>query len=195
MSYSLAIDSSSTKLQYCLWNKKEQSIIKNYSFLSDKHILKLPELIEYFKKQGVKIEEIEDVFIGIGPGNFSSIRIGVSFLKGLFFKQELYGVPSSLALVRSFQHDSIVLCPAGRELCFVSKFLCQEGKLIKNEHGLIDRKSIVKLPAENLLSYDQGILDDFPLVSRVEMDLSFWRKIDKKDFLFSNEILYLRSAV
>ena len=40
-------------------------------------------LLELFKKNGIKLEEVNNIFVNQGPGKFSSIRISISIAKAI----------------------------------------------------------------------------------------------------------------
>ena len=44
-------------------------------------------LFNFIKEKNIKIEEVDNIFINHGPGNFSSIRISISTVKALCFSK------------------------------------------------------------------------------------------------------------
>ena len=54
-------------------------------------------IIKILKSNKLKIQEITNIFVNIGPGNFSGIRASVSACKALSISQKinLYGFTSS----------------------------------------------------------------------------------------------------
>ena len=53
-------------------------------------------LLNFLKKNKTQINELQNIFVNQGPGNFSGIRISISMAKGLAFanKINLYGFSS-----------------------------------------------------------------------------------------------------
>ena len=50
-------------------------------------------ILDFFKKNEIKLNEIQNIFINQGPGSFSGIRVSLSIAKGisLFNNIELFG--------------------------------------------------------------------------------------------------------
>jgi len=42
-----------------------------------------PALMELLKRAEVKISELQALSVAIGPGSFTSLRVGLAFVKGL----------------------------------------------------------------------------------------------------------------
>lgn len=62
----------------------DNDILSEYSIPTQKHAEVLPQLIDKTLKKGKKtIPEIDLYGISIGPGSFTSLRVGLSFIKGL----------------------------------------------------------------------------------------------------------------
>ena len=67
---------------------------------------------ELLRETGVKPDELDAVAVGMGPGSYTGLRIGVSFAKGL-----CYGLNIPLLAVDS----SVVLFAGNGELCGFSR--------------------------------------------------------------------------
>src|ERR1700722_2253490 len=70
------------------------------------HGADLPELVDaVISAAGLHFKDIAGVAVGIGPGSFTGLRVGVSYVKGLALaaKLKVAGVPSL---------DAIALCAA-----------------------------------------------------------------------------------
>jgi tRNA threonylcarbamoyladenosine biosynthesis protein TsaB len=71
------------------------------------HGADLPELVEALMGEaGLKFKDLAGIAVGIGPGSFTGLRVGVSYVKGLALaaRIKVAGVPSL---------DAIALCAAG----------------------------------------------------------------------------------
>ncbi|PJC47821.1 MAG: tRNA (adenosine(37)-N6)-threonylcarbamoyltransferase complex dimerization subunit type 1 TsaB, partial [Candidatus Omnitrophica bacterium CG_4_9_14_0_2_um_filter_42_8] len=84
----LGIDTSSKFLNIALSENKD--IIKEGSYLLDrKHASRLvPKIKELLRKSRVSINKIDAFIIGLGPGSFTGLRIGVSAIKGFCVASE-----------------------------------------------------------------------------------------------------------
>mgnify|MGYP001575620522 CR=1 FL=1 len=78
----LGVDTSSKFLSIAL--SEDKDIIKEESHLLDrKHASELvPKIKELLKKSKVPINKVDAFIIGLGPGSFTGLRIGVSAIKG-----------------------------------------------------------------------------------------------------------------
>ena len=78
----LGIDTSSKFLSIAV--SEDKNIIKEESYLLDRqHSSQLvPKIKELLKKSRLSIKKIDGFVIGIGPGSFTGLRIGVSTVKG-----------------------------------------------------------------------------------------------------------------
>ncbi|MEK6732254.1 MAG: tRNA (adenosine(37)-N6)-threonylcarbamoyltransferase complex dimerization subunit type 1 TsaB [Candidatus Omnitrophota bacterium] len=78
----LGIDTSSKFLSIAV--SEDKNIIKEESYLLDRqHSSQLvPKIKELIKKSRLSIKKIDGFVIGIGPGSFTGLRIGVSTVKG-----------------------------------------------------------------------------------------------------------------
>ena len=78
----LGIDTSSKFLSIAV--SEDKNIIKEESYLLDRqHSSQLvPKIKELIEKSRLSIKKIDGFVIGIGPGSFTGLRIGVSTVKG-----------------------------------------------------------------------------------------------------------------
>ena len=76
----------------------------------------LPRMLqELMAKGGLSLEQIDGVVIGVGPGSFTGIKIGLSFAYGLKKacpRLELTGVSALRALSRHQAHGGLSVLPA-----------------------------------------------------------------------------------
>ncbi len=99
----------------------------------------IPLLSEMLKKQKLSLQDIDEIIIGIGPGSYTGVRIGVTVAKmiGYLNKIKVYSV-SSLALIASASSEEYIIpyIDARRGNAFMAVMKQSNGKLqfIKNEH-------------------------------------------------------------
>lgn len=108
----LAIDTSTKIASIALYEESE--VRSEHSWHShDNHTVELmPNLVRMLKQQGVGLRELTGVAVGVGPGSFTGIRIGMSVAKGLSLALELpiVGVPSLDVLAYGQLYQDLSIC-------------------------------------------------------------------------------------
>lgn len=86
----LAIDTSTPQIGLALY--KDHRVIAEQNWSSDRmHTVELaPSVLELLRRCGSSVEDVEGIGVAIGPGSFTSLRVGLSFVKGLSFAR---GIP------------------------------------------------------------------------------------------------------
>ena len=197
MNYSLAIDTSTKNLLYKVWDENHCPISLDIEFDSEKNILNLPKILLTLQKYHINWEDISSILIGIGPGNFSGIRIGIAFVKALSIQSNItcYGIPTGLSFLPKENGNYVTIFSGGYKDFLISYFEQKNGVIVNHTHKLIPRNEIYKLKADYYFSYLEPTEIDLPsnVLSQCDMDLLNWERFKQKEFLFSNEILYVRS--
>jgi tRNA threonylcarbamoyl adenosine modification protein YeaZ len=79
----------------------------------------LPEINDAVKKVGLKVSDVETWLVGIGPGSFTGIRVGISYIKGICLasKNVYIGVNSGFAYfdAKSVKENKIQVLHDGRK--------------------------------------------------------------------------------
>jgi tRNA threonylcarbamoyl adenosine modification protein YeaZ len=92
----------------------------------------IPSIEALLRIVGIDLKEIEAICVGLGPGSFTGLRVGLSVAKGLAFTlgAKIVGIPSFDALAWDFKEsDSLcILSDAKRGLLFFGFY--QKGKRI-----------------------------------------------------------------
>ncbi len=107
MSWILGIDTSSAELSIGLINEGKPHI--TYSrYVPNSHAEHITKAITFiFESSGINASEISHVGVAVGPGSFTGLRIGISFLKGFFLRRETPILPiSSLLSIAGAFHTS-----------------------------------------------------------------------------------------
>jgi len=96
----LGIDTSSKFLNIAL--SEDEDIIREESHLLDRRQASqlVPKVKELLKKSRTPINKIDAFIIGLGPGSFTGLRIGVSTIKG-------FGIASGKPCIGLASIDSI----------------------------------------------------------------------------------------
>jgi tRNA threonylcarbamoyladenosine biosynthesis protein TsaB len=115
----LAVDTSTAQLGLALYDGT-QVPAESIWLSRARHTVELaPALSELLQRTGIKMDEIRALGVALGPGSFTSLRVGLAFVKGLALARSLpvLGIPT-LDVVAAFQPPSrlpfAALLPAGR---------------------------------------------------------------------------------
>jgi len=116
----LAIDTSTPQIGLSLFDGHKVIAEQNW-FSRQMHTVELaPAVVQLLKSSGSSIEEIDAIGVAIGPGSFTSLRVGISFVKGLAFSRNIpvVGINSLDVLANGIRIDTLnpLICtlPAGR---------------------------------------------------------------------------------
>jgi tRNA threonylcarbamoyladenosine biosynthesis protein TsaB len=98
------------------------------------------------RKQGWKPSEVRELYLSIGPGSFTGLRIGVTLAKTLAFATgaRIVAVPSVQVLAQNAPPDcqnAIIVLDAKRGQIFTARFACKAGRLVEVEPAHLDRLS------------------------------------------------------
>jgi tRNA threonylcarbamoyladenosine biosynthesis protein TsaB len=115
----LAIDTSTPQIGLALYDGS-QVLAENLWTGKARHTMELaPAVAEMLARTSIKIEELKALGVATGPGSFTSLRVGISFVKGLALARSLPTVGiNTLDVVAASQPASQLplacLLPAGR---------------------------------------------------------------------------------
>jgi tRNA threonylcarbamoyladenosine biosynthesis protein TsaB len=115
----LAVDTSTSQVGLALYDGAQ--IISEYAWRSSqRHTVELaPAISELLTRCGLTIEDMRALGVALGPGSFTSLRVGLSLVKGLALSRHLplIGIPT-LDILAAAQSASklplAVLIQAGR---------------------------------------------------------------------------------
>ncbi len=92
----LALDTSTAQLGLALYDGAQvvaESVWRSHA----RHTVELaPALDEIFRCTGLRVEDVRALGIALGPGSFTSLRVGLAFAKGLALARTLplVGIPT-----------------------------------------------------------------------------------------------------
>jgi tRNA threonylcarbamoyladenosine biosynthesis protein TsaB len=115
----LAVDTSTQTMGLALYDGS-QAIAESFWRTQTHHTVELaPSVQDLLKKCGVAPTSLTAVACALGPGSFTSMRIGLAFAKGLAFSLNipLLGIPTFDFLVASqplLEIPLVAVLPAGR---------------------------------------------------------------------------------
>jgi tRNA threonylcarbamoyladenosine biosynthesis protein TsaB len=101
----LALDTSGEICSVALFDSDRERI--TYAFRHERHLSeRLPAIIEFVLRDGrTTLQEVEAFAVGLGPGSFTGVRIGVTMAKGFAWAlgKPLVGVSSLDAVALPFR--------------------------------------------------------------------------------------------
>lgn len=139
MSKTLIIDTATKHIYLSLVVDRieQQSVYREG--INNHSVTIIPLLDEMLNKQNMSLQDLDEIIVGIGPGSYTGVRIGVTVAKmiGYLNKIKVYSV-SSLALIASASNKEYIIpyIDARRGNAFIAAMKQSEGKLkfIKEEH-------------------------------------------------------------
>ena len=180
-------------------NKTFSKILQNDKSYND---LLMKQILDFFKENNIKIDDISEIFVNQGPGNFSAIRGSLSTAKGISIvkRLKLYGYNTFLLSCAKFsnENDSIYSFIKFREKYFLKIFdrnLKSVSKIKQiNKNDIIQKynnkfKVITKHASK---SFDEKILK-LDNLNIVDLDHNELQSLKLKGLLDKNAIkpLYL----
>ena len=146
----LAIDTSTKQLGAAV--RRGEQLLASYDALGElTHAVELPAVVtRVLQAAQMTLRDIEAIAVDIGPGSFTGLRIGLSFVKALAFPRRIpvVGVPSMDVLASQVPFLSGPVC-----VVLDAKQKNVYGALYQLEDGRITRHSDYLLgPVDRLLS-------------------------------------------
>lgn len=124
----LAIDTTAKTATVAI--AEDETLVAEYSLTTDTHSTVLLPMIEsVMKHHNVTVDDIDLFAVSEGPGSFTGVRIGVSTIKGLAFKNNTncVGVSSLEAMAMNFKGIEAIVVPvidARRDTFYTAVFDC-----------------------------------------------------------------------
>jgi len=146
----LSIDTSTDRLSLAVL--KGQNIAASINIEIDKSLsdVIIDKIKLVLSKAKVPLEKVDGFIVGLGPGSFTSLRVGLSTIKGLVFSKRnfLVGIPSLDALALGSHNGKIHICviqDARRGLVYTCFYQNKNSNLKrKGKYQLISVKDALK---------------------------------------------------
>ncbi|MBZ0166910.1 MAG: tRNA (adenosine(37)-N6)-threonylcarbamoyltransferase complex dimerization subunit type 1 TsaB [Candidatus Omnitrophica bacterium] len=108
----LAMDTSTSTLSLALVKKDRMVSYRNLAVNRRMADVMMPRIVKYLDTNGLSLKKIDAYIVGLGPGSFTSLRVGVSTIKGLCFGLDVpvIGIPSLDALAMAVGETDKELC-------------------------------------------------------------------------------------
>ncbi|MCX5688141.1 MAG: tRNA (adenosine(37)-N6)-threonylcarbamoyltransferase complex dimerization subunit type 1 TsaB [Candidatus Omnitrophica bacterium] len=145
----LGIDTSSKFLNIAL-SEDERIIKEEFHLLDRRHAIELvPKVKELLKTSRVSINKIDAFIIGVGPGSFTGLRIGVSAVKG-------FGIASGKPCMGVASIDSIACNAINCGINIVPVIDAKRGQVYssiyrRNGKNIVRKSDYILQPVEKLM--------------------------------------------
>lgn len=158
----LALDTSSR--HFSLAVAKNGKVLRSRNIVLKKVLSDsiMPAIGGILKKAGLTIDELDGFAVGLGPGSFTSLRVGLSTVKGLAFAtgKPVVGVSSLdiLALNGTGDGQVCVVCDAKRNLVYACLYE-KKGTALKkkSKYLLTDIGNVLKQVKDDVTFVGDGI--------------------------------------
>lgn len=147
----LSLDTSTKKSSFSISDGAKflaTRTLTNDRVLSSKII---PAISDIFKKAGLSLWQIDAIAVGMGPGSFTSLRVGIATVKGLAhaLQKPVIGIPSLDAAamnVKQGQADQVcTFFDARRGLVYAAVYQgLKEGLFRVSDYLLTEPQKVVK---------------------------------------------------
>ena len=124
----------------------------------------IPAIQQILGRAGASLSFIDAFAIGLGPGSFTSLRVGLSTIKGLAFAtgKPVIGIPSLDILAMNAPGEPkkqiCVLCDARRNLGYAALYRNSKGRLKRtSKYLLTDIRDLLSMIKEDTFFIGDGI--------------------------------------
>ena len=92
---------------------KDNELVDSINFINDNNLSEklLPSIKDIFDRNNINKKELSKIFISIGPGSFTGIRIGVTVAKTIAWALKIDIIPISSLEVIASTSSSEYICP------------------------------------------------------------------------------------
>lgn len=137
----LSIDTSTKNLSLAV--SKDEKILRSRNVKLRRPLSAsiMPAVRNILDASGVPLARLDGFAVGLGPGSFTSLRVGLSTVKGLAFavRKPVVGVPSLDVLAMGVRQDNVqicALCDAKRNLVYACLYE-KKGPVLKKKSGYL----------------------------------------------------------
>lgn len=138
----LAIETSSKR--FSLATAEDEKILKTRDLVLDKVLSDsiIPSIQKILKDSHWTLDEIDVLIVGLGPGSFTSLRVGLSTVKGLAFaaNKPVIGIPSLDAVAFAAGKTDSQICvisDAKRNMVYAAIYAKKAGTLKRTGEFLL----------------------------------------------------------
>ena len=146
----LAIDTSTKNLSLAVSKGAEILKYRNRKLQRPLSSSIMPGIRDILKAAGVRLKQLDGFVVGLGPGSFTSLRVGLSTGKGLVFavNKPVVGISSLDALALGVKENDVqicALCDAKRNMVYACVYHKTASDLRRTgDYTLAEVKDILK---------------------------------------------------
>jgi len=171
----VAIDNSLDLLNIAVVDDEEILAERNIKSSQTPSEIIVTALSDSLTDAGRNIADINAIFVTLGPGSFTGIRVSLAFCKGLSSAKNipLIGVPTLDVLAQPLSYiDGCFLCPiidAKKSEVFLSLYYASKGKMKKLiDEQAIKPEKISEVIQKPCICFGTGIVVCEPFLDKVE---------------------------
>ncbi len=173
----LAVDTSTHTLSLAVSEGDKALGVRNSSGGQKVSQRIIPAISALLDKVDIKPKNLDGFVVGLGPGSFTSLRVGLSAMKAMAFSlnKPLIGISSMDAVAHRAPDGPItVILDAKRQLLYCAQYVKGNKKLTRHgEYRLTDIQSVLSCAGNYTIFTGDGI-------EIFKKDLEGYRSLDKK---------------
>lgn len=137
----LAIDTSTKNLSLAIARNEKILKYRNVKLRRPLSSSIMPSIKRILDETGITLTQLDGFAVGLGPGSFTSLRVGLSTIKGLAFAtgKPVVGIASLDVLAMNVQEDNVqicTLCDAKRNLVYACLYE-KKGLVLKQKSDYV----------------------------------------------------------
>jgi tRNA threonylcarbamoyladenosine biosynthesis protein TsaB len=145
----LAVDTSTAQIGLALYDGAMLIAESSWTCRNHHSIELAPAVIELLKRAGVTADQIQAIGVALGPGSFTSLRVGLSFAKGLALARKipLIGISTMDVIAAGQEIGStplICVLQAGRGRLAVSEYHAHENKRQSQSQRIVTAEALAE---------------------------------------------------
>ena len=148
---------------------EDNKLIDKTVYINDNNLSEklLPSIKELLDKNNIKVNNLNRIYVSVGPGSFTGIRIGLTVAKVMSWSLKIDIIPiSSLEAIASTDSDYNYICPmidARRGYVYASLYDKELNNIIKDQYiKQEDFTNLLKDYKYEIVSYES---DNKPIVN------------------------------
>jgi len=160
----LAIDTSTKNLSLAVARDKKILRYKNQKLRRPLSSSIIPGISSILDASGISVSKLDGLAVGLGPGSFTSLRVGLATVKGLsfFIQNPVVGISSLDILAMNVDEEDVqicTLCDARRNLVYSCTYQRNKTGLNRlGEYILTDIQDVLKKLKGEVTFLGDGVL-------------------------------------
>ncbi len=139
----LGVETSTSNLSVAILDNEKIVGEYNINLKGQASNLLIPSIKNLLKRTKVELGAIDSFAVGLGPGSFTGLRIGVSAVKGLSFafSKPIIGIPSLDVIVLNAMSRQQHVCPiidAKQNKVYACIYKLSDNKIIRQSNYLLE---------------------------------------------------------